>query len=95
MAADVFAVIIDPTTGAVVTERWIGGTQVRERVSEVLRRPPDHQAAGFFSWGSITVFEASRISEVHYADGLTPAEVEQLAVEFPVERFWWAIWIDA
>ena len=38
---------------------------------------------------------ASRISELHYADGLTPAEVEQLAVEFPVERFWWAMWIDA
>ena len=88
MAADVFAVMIDPTTGAVVAERWIGGNRVRERVSEVLRRPPDHEAVGFFSWGRITASEASRVSEVHYADGLTPAEIEQLAVELPVERFW-------
>jgi hypothetical protein len=95
MAADVFAVIIDPATGAVVAERWIGHNQVRERVYEVLRRPPDHEAVGFFSWGHITVSEVSRISEAHYEDGLTPGEVEQLAVELPVERFWWAIWIDS
>jgi len=91
MAADVWLIMIDPAAGAVIATRWIGRNGVRDRVHEVLHRPPDHEDTGFASWGNITVLEASLISEAHYADGLTPADVEQLAAELPVERFWWAL----
>ncbi len=94
MAADVQLVVIDPAAGAVVAQRWIGSNAVRDRVHEVLRRPPDHQSIGFASWGNITVLEASRISEAHYGDGLTPADVAKLALELPSRWFWWALYID-
>jgi hypothetical protein len=94
MAADVYIVIADPATRAVVAQRWVGGNRVRDRVHEVLGRPPDHEAVGFASWGRITESEARRIAEAHYADGISPTGVEQLGVELPGDRYWWAVWID-
>lgn len=93
MGVDVYMVIVDPK-GWVVEERWIGRSGVRDRVHEVLPRPPDHEECAFASWGRLTVPEAVQICEAHYADGLTPADVEQLANEFPAERFWWALTMD-
>jgi hypothetical protein len=94
MAADVYSVIADPATGAVVSHRWIGRSSVRDRAREVLQRVPDHEATGYFAWGRVTVSELAQISEAHFADGLTPSDVERLAVEFPTDRFWWALHID-
>jgi hypothetical protein len=92
--ASVHLVIIDPAAGAVVADRWIGGHGVRDRLHDVLQRSPAHNDVGFASWGNITAHEASRISEAYYSDGLTPADVQQLAIELPAERFWWALYVD-
>jgi len=95
MSASVYLMIVDPESGAVIMNRWVGLSSVRERAREVLQRPPDHEATGFASWGRLTVAEASLICEAHDDDGITPAEVEQLGVEHPGERFWWALHVDS
>jgi len=87
--------IFEPESGAVVMHRWIGQSGPRERAREVLQRPPDHEATGFASWGGITVAEASCICETDDEGGITPAEVQQLGVEHPAERFWWALYVDS
>jgi hypothetical protein len=94
MGADVNVVIIDPTEGAVVFDGWIGRNATRDRVHEVLRRPPAHQATGYASWGEVTAVEARHISETHYAEGVGPTDIDALALAFPSERFWWAVIVD-
>jgi hypothetical protein len=94
MSASVYSMLTDPVTGAVVSSRWIGGSSVRDRVREVLQRPPDHQAPGFLAWGHVTVAELAAITDAHYDKGLAPSDVDRLAQELPADRFWWAIWID-
>jgi hypothetical protein len=94
MAADVYIVIPDPTTRAVVAQHWVGGNRVRERLHEVLGRPPDHEVRGLASWGNITESEAHRVAEAHYANGISAVGIEQLGMEWPVGQYWWAVWID-
>jgi hypothetical protein len=94
MSASVYSMLADPATGAIVSSRWIGGNSVRDRVREVLQRPPDHEASGFLAWGHVTVAELTAITDAHHYEGLTPSDVDRLALEFPADRFWWAIWID-
>jgi hypothetical protein len=93
MAVDIYMVIVDPG-GWVVQQRWISGRGVRDRVHEILLRPPDHEKHGFASWGRLTVPETIQICQAHYLDGLTPTEAEQLANKFPADRFWWALTMD-
>ena len=93
MSVNVYMVIVDPK-GWVVEHRWIGQSQVRNKVYQVLPRPPDHEEGAFASWGRITAPEAVQICEAHYANGLTPADVERLASELPDDRFWWSLTMD-
>jgi len=94
MAPDVYMLIADPAMGAIAASHWIGRSGVRDRVGEVLQRAPDHERIGYLAWGGVTADELTRICEAHHDGGLTPIEVERLAVDFPCDRFWWAIWID-
>ena len=94
MSAYVCLLIVDGDLGTVVSERWVGGNGVRDQLLQELGRPPDHHRCGFASWGRITIPEASRICEAHYGDGVSPADVEQLAIEFPGDRFWWIFHVD-
>jgi hypothetical protein len=91
MSADVYLSIIDPDAGVVVERYWIGGNHVRDLVPEVLNRAPDHSERGYASWGTVTAVEAILISEAHYVDGISPAQVAQLAAARPDDRYWWAV----
>jgi hypothetical protein len=91
MASDLYLVIANPTLGAVVLERWIGGNGVRDRTRDVLRRSPDFASDGKpFSW-AVSPGEALAIVDAHYGGGATPADVRRWISEYSAAVHWWTI----
>jgi hypothetical protein len=91
MASDVWFVVARPDDGAVVYSGWVGRNGTVERAREVLRRPPDHAWLGAESW-ALKPGEAAQIAEAHYGDGVDLVVVSDLAVRWPEDTFWWALY---
>lgn len=91
MASDVTLRVVDPVSQAVVIEAWIGGGATRDRMHELLRRPPDFVKHGWESWGSISPEEALSIAETHNASGASADDVERWLVRYPTADYWWIV----
>ena len=89
MASDINLLIIDPERCAVVVSSWVSLGRTRDRLREVLQRPPDFSNAGWECWGSIDASEALSIAEEHYGGGATPDDVRLWGALYPTARYWW------
>jgi hypothetical protein len=74
-----------------VCARWIGGRGTVERARELLGREPVPSPAGPEYWPDLSASDVVKLAEVRYSAGLTSAEVERLAAEFPDARYWWIL----
>ena len=94
MSSDVALLVVQPATGAVILELWLGGNLTAERAKATLQRPPDHQAIGWESWGRLTAHEITYLVDGTYAGSIQPSDLKQHLAAFPVDTHWWILCHD-
>jgi hypothetical protein len=94
MGSDLRLLIFEPGRGVVVRARWLGMRGTLERLHEVLARPATTSGQGWDCWTDLSTKEVLRIAEASYADGASPAEIDELARTFPTPPHWWMILRD-
>ena len=92
MASDLWLVIAQPETGAIVQERWLGMGATLAVFREQLARPPTIRRRGFESWADLRENDVLVALE-RAPNGDSPAleDISALADRFPDDKFWWCL----
>ncbi len=91
MATYLSLLIRDASSGAVVCDRWLGGSATLAVAQKVLGSRPSSFTHGLESWADVDPESVCQIAAASDAYGADPDEVALLSSRFPRGQYAWMV----